>query len=145
MHLCCVKRYLSGGSLISVVSQKQPISRAAAQEVDGRSSEGQLDEGVPEFFCRRTNISVRSDLTGLIKHSQTFQMLIRLILHNTSDNTQEFMPMLLTKHTTGTNSNTMCEAESSHKQSRYICRNRQQYIVWVKIIHFSFMPKIIRY
>ncbi len=27
---------------------------------------------------------------------------------------------------------------------RYICSNRQQYIVWVKIIHFSFMPKIIR-
>ncbi len=28
--------------------------------------------------------------------------------------------------------------------NRYICSNRQQYIVWVKIIHFSFMPKIIR-
>ncbi len=28
--------------------------------------------------------------------------------------------------------------------NRYICSNSQQYIVWVKIIHFSFMPKIIR-
>ncbi len=28
--------------------------------------------------------------------------------------------------------------------NRYICSNRQQYIVWVKIIDFSFMPKIIR-
>ncbi len=36
------------------------------------------------------------------------------------------------------------EHKSSHKQHRYICSNRQQYIVWVKIIHFSFMPKIIR-
>ncbi len=27
---------------------------------------------------------------------------------------------------------------------RYICSNRQQYIVWVKIIDFSFMPKIIK-
>ncbi len=32
----------------------------------------------------------------------------------------------------------------SHKQHRYICSNSQQYIVWVKIIIFSFMPKIIR-
>ncbi len=26
----------------------------------------------------------------------------------------------------------------------YICSNNQQYSVWNKIIHFSFMPKIIR-
>ncbi len=26
----------------------------------------------------------------------------------------------------------------------YICRNSQKYIVWIKIIDFSFMPKIIR-
>ncbi len=24
----------------------------------------------------------------------------------------------------------------------YICNNSQQYILWVKIIHFYFMPKI---
>ncbi len=36
------------------------------------------------------------------------------------------------------------EHKSSHKQHRYICSNRQQYIVWVNIIDFSFMPKIIR-
>ncbi len=31
-----------------------------------------------------------------------------------------------------------------HKTNhRYICSNSQQYNVWVKIIHFSFMPKII--
>ncbi len=28
--------------------------------------------------------------------------------------------------------------------NRYICSNNQQYIVWVKIIHFSFMTKNIR-
>ncbi len=28
--------------------------------------------------------------------------------------------------------------------NRYICINRQQYIVWLKIINFSFMPKIVR-
>ncbi len=28
--------------------------------------------------------------------------------------------------------------------NRYICSNSQQYIVWVKIIDLSFMPKIIR-
>ncbi len=32
----------------------------------------------------------------------------------------------------------------SLKSLGYICSNNQQYIVWVKIIHFSFMPKIIR-
>ncbi len=32
-----------------------------------------------------------------------------------------------------------------HKTSLgYICSNSQKYIVWVKIIYFSFMPKIIR-
>ncbi len=36
------------------------------------------------------------------------------------------------------------EHKSSHKQHRYVCSNSQQYIVWVKIIHFYFMPKIIR-
>ncbi len=40
--------------------------------------------------------------------------------------------------------NVSLEHKISHKQHRYICRNRQQYIVWVKIIHFYFMPKIIR-
>ncbi len=33
--------------------------------------------------------------------------------------------------------------KSSFKSLGYICSNSQQYIVWVKIIHFSFMPKII--
>ncbi len=33
------------------------------------------------------------------------------------------------------------EHRSSHKQHRCICSNRQQYIVWVKIIHLYFMPK----
>ncbi len=36
------------------------------------------------------------------------------------------------------------EHKSSVKSLGYICRNSQQYIVWVKIITFSFMPKIIR-
>ncbi len=34
--------------------------------------------------------------------------------------------------------------KSSLKSLGYICSNRQKYIVWVKIIDFSFMPKIIR-
>ncbi len=36
------------------------------------------------------------------------------------------------------------EHKSSLKSLEYICSNSQQYIVWVKIINFSFMPKIIR-
>ncbi len=34
--------------------------------------------------------------------------------------------------------------KTSHKSLRYNYNNSQQYIVWVKIIDFSFMPKIIR-
>ncbi len=34
--------------------------------------------------------------------------------------------------------------KTSHKSLGYICSNSQKYIVWVKIINFSFMPKIIR-
>ncbi len=36
------------------------------------------------------------------------------------------------------------EHKSSLKSLGYICSNSQQYIVWVKIIDFSFMTKIIR-
>ncbi len=36
------------------------------------------------------------------------------------------------------------EHKSSHKLPGYICSNNQQYIVWVKIIDFHFMPKIIK-
>ncbi len=43
-----------------------------------------------------------------------------------------------------THINVSLEHKSSHKQNRYICSNSKQYIVWVKIIHFYFMPKIIR-
>ncbi len=35
------------------------------------------------------------------------------------------------------------EHKTSLKSLGYICSNSQQYIVWVKIIHFYFMPKII--
>ncbi len=37
------------------------------------------------------------------------------------------------------------EHKTSYKSLGYICSNSQKYIVWVKIIHFSLMPKIIRY
>ncbi len=36
------------------------------------------------------------------------------------------------------------EHKISLKSLEYICNNRQKYIVWVKIIDCSFMPKIIR-
>ncbi len=36
------------------------------------------------------------------------------------------------------------EHKTSLKSLGYICNNSQKYIVWVKIIDFSFMPKIIR-
>ncbi len=36
------------------------------------------------------------------------------------------------------------ENKSSLKSLGYICSNSQKYIVWVKIIDFSFMTKIIR-
>ncbi len=35
-------------------------------------------------------------------------------------------------------------AKTSHKSHGYMCSNSQKYIVWVKIIAFSCMPKIIR-
>ncbi len=35
-------------------------------------------------------------------------------------------------------------AQTSLKSPGYICNNSQQYIAWVKIIDFYFMPKIIR-
>ncbi len=35
-------------------------------------------------------------------------------------------------------------AQTSLKSLGYICSNIQKYIVWVKIINFSFMLKIIR-
>ncbi len=34
--------------------------------------------------------------------------------------------------------------KTSHKSLGYICRNSQKYTVWVKMIDFPFMPKIIR-
>ncbi len=34
------------------------------------------------------------------------------------------------------------EHKTSLKSLGYICSNSQQYILWVKIINFSFMPKI---
>ncbi len=88
---------------------------------------------------------MRSDLTDLIKHSQTFQMLIRLILHNTSDNTQELMPMLLTKHTTGTNSNTTCDTESIISRAGVFVEIDNNTLYGSKIKKKYFMPKIIRY
>ncbi len=36
------------------------------------------------------------------------------------------------------------EHKTSLNSHMYICSNRYKYIVWVKIIDFSFMPKIIR-
>ncbi len=36
------------------------------------------------------------------------------------------------------------EHKTSLKSLGYICSDSQKYIVWVKIIDFSFMPKIIR-
>ncbi len=36
------------------------------------------------------------------------------------------------------------EHKTNLKSLGYICSNNQQYIVWVKMIDFSFMPKIIR-
>ncbi len=35
------------------------------------------------------------------------------------------------------------EHKSSLKSLGYICSNNQKYIVWVKMIDFSFMPKLI--
>ncbi len=41
------------------------------------------------------------------------------------------------------NNSEICDHKTSLKSLGYICSNRQQYIVWVKMINFSFMPKII--
>ncbi len=42
------------------------------------------------------------------------------------------------------NTNTTLEHKPSLKSLGYICSNGQKYTVWVKIINFSFMPKILR-
>ncbi len=36
------------------------------------------------------------------------------------------------------------DQKSSLKSLGYICSNSQKYIVWVKMINFTFMPKIIK-
>ncbi len=40
--------------------------------------------------------------------------------------------------------NVTLDHKTSQKSHGYMCSNSQQYIVWVKIIDFSFMPKITR-
>ncbi len=40
--------------------------------------------------------------------------------------------------------NVTLDHKTSHKSHGFICSNSQKYIAWVKIIDFSFMPKIIR-
>ncbi len=45
---------------------------------------------------------------------------------------------------THANTQPVTEVTLEHKSLGYICSNSQQYTVWVKIIHFSFMTKIIR-
>ncbi len=42
------------------------------------------------------------------------------------------------------NWNVTLDNKTSLKALRYISSNSQKYIAWVKIIDFSFMPKIIR-
>ncbi len=44
----------------------------------------------------------------------------------------------------GDETNVSLEHKSSLKSLEYICSNNQKYIVWVKIIIFYFMPKIIK-
>ncbi len=51
---------------------------------------------------------------------------------------------LLNEHELKLSTHVTLEHRRSHKQHRYIWSNSQQYIVWVKIIHFYCMPKIIR-
>ncbi len=38
----------------------------------------------------------------------------------------------------------ICDPGAQNQSLGYICSNSQKYTVWVKIIDFSFMPKIIR-
>ncbi len=38
----------------------------------------------------------------------------------------------------------ICDPGAQKQSLGYICSNSQQYTVWVKIIHFAFMTKIIR-
>ncbi len=40
--------------------------------------------------------------------------------------------------------NVTLDYKTSLKSHRYICSNCQQYIVWVKMILFNLMPKVIR-
>ncbi len=42
------------------------------------------------------------------------------------------------------NAYVILDHKTSHKSLGYICSNSQKYTVWVKIIDFSFMTKLIR-
>ncbi len=50
----------------------------------------------------------------------------------------------LCKLLTSTMINVTLDHKTSLKSLGYICSNRQQYMLWVKMIIFYFMPKIIR-
>ncbi len=72
------------------------------------------------------NDSLMSDLlTPTGGSNLTFKVSFDLFISN------DYLPFVTLEHKT------------SLKSLGYICSNSQQYIVWVKIIHFSFMPKII--
>ncbi len=67
-----------------------------------------------------------------------------MMLNRVSDKKMYHVLLLNVMFTSLKASNVTLQHKSSHKQHSYICRNSQQYSVWVKIIHFYFMPKIIR-
>ncbi len=66
--------------------------------------------------------------------------------------------IIIQKHHSGMQKRILCELtcdeydstyvtldhKTSLKSLEYICSNSQKYMLWVKIIDFSFMPKIIR-
>ncbi len=71
-------------------------------------------------------------MQGLIKHA-IYELIQCLKLQSYAEMISELIILM-----------NIMEHKSSHKQHRYICSNSQQYIAWVKIINFSFMPKMIR-
>ncbi len=68
---------------------------------------------------------------------QLFFLLKQIILNDT--NTFIFMFIIIMFYAYVT-----LEHKTNLKSLGYICSNSQKYIVWVKIIHFSFMPNIFR-
>ncbi len=110
-----------------------------------KSSVWSLSKNTRLFYCIRCSSVIFQESPLIQRKSVHLRTRNEIILHTNLKKERAFSipPSLLGLVVTREIYVTL-EHKSSHKQHRYICRNSQQYIVWVKITHFYFMPEIIR-